>query len=428
MKSISNMRHSQLVITVIAALTVFLFLLFRLHTHGVFYSVPSDADETVFELIAFNIAEGDGFSGEVSDTFARPYIETFGPNYLTPLDGELDALGLKSTTTYRPPLFPALLGLLYRLFGRHFFLAKLLNIAFLSAGLGLLSAVALSRVGIFGVIVMVFGALIDPLFISYSRLGLSEASIFFFVSVIINLLDRKAGVISLGVALGVAGLSRTFVALWSFFIALSLKNVSLRNRILLVLIAISVLLPWAVRNSVVLGRFAPLGSQGGIVMGMIYGPDTVRDGGNWTAASHNKFVLEMKSYRPELTGSEREAAVSLYGQERGMNWIKDHISAVPYLMVRRVFSLWWEDTMRSQKLLIIFALFGLITLQGREIWKLCFPIIIAHSFAIAVTCNYPAQDAELHGRYLFVLHPFMLLCFGVSLVGFKDTLLSWRRS
>ena len=120
----------------------FCYLIAQMYSHKVLFSIPSDADETFFEGIAFNLSQGSGFSGQFSDAIKKPYLDSFGPKYLDPYILEVSALGLDSTTTYRPPLFSTLLGILYFLFGRHFFLAKLLNAALLAGGVGLLASAA----------------------------------------------------------------------------------------------------------------------------------------------------------------------------------------------------------------------------------------------------------------------------------------------
>ena len=105
----------------------FVYLLGQLYSHNVLFALPADADETYFEAIAFNISKGKGFSGEFSEDFVKPYLELYGEHYLDSYISEIHSLGINSTTTYRPPLFPGMLGVLYYLFGRQLILAKILN-------------------------------------------------------------------------------------------------------------------------------------------------------------------------------------------------------------------------------------------------------------------------------------------------------------
>lgn len=419
----------------------FVYLIVGLLHAGVFFSPPADNDELYFEILAANIADGNGFSGEITENVLTPYRkvnEKGAWDFIILEDGPYRSsgaeMGIDSTTTYRPPLYPATLALVYKLFGRHFFLYRVLNSILMAIGLGLVILVMSRIAGFYGAVVALLFALIDPGILIFARLGLSEGMAFFWVSLLAYILLVKTWIgyrhaALCGLVLGFLILTRPVFVFWCPFVGLLIfydmaQNRSLREGLLgaflTVGITLVIYLPWAIRNSIVMESFMPLGSQGGLLLGGTYNDKIMERRGSWTVLGRDEFI---KSFQSAASGTERERELAQAGYKKGVDWIYANIELIPRILLMRTVSLWWQDTALYQRFLILLCIPALIfcAFDKRIVFL---ALIVAHSAAIALTSNSVALESDNpgsarapYGRFLFSLEPIMIIVASMGFLG-----------
>jgi hypothetical protein len=381
---------------------------------GILFSPPLDADAVFFEIVASNLASQSDFSGTINQDVLSMFKGTDIIDSLQRGPGtyaeELRSLGIDGINAYRPPLFPFLLSLPYRLFGQSFLWAKILNLTFITFGMSMLISAAVKigdlRLGwIVGIL-----ALTDPLNVTFSSLALSEALAFFGLAFLVRGVafgsELNKCPISWGVQFGLLALVRSICSLWAPILLIALRP-SIKSSIKFLLALIIVLAPWAIRNSLYLKTFAPLGSQGGVVLGMVFGDKALERSGNWNQEAHNEFIAGASA----LPIEERERYIMQHGQKKAWDWIKTHPGLLPTLFLKRISSLWWNDAMPQQRFLVIFSFLCLI-ISLREPWvRILLIFCVAHTVSIGLMGNAAREHGEfsLYGRYLYTLQPALLL-------------------
>ena len=215
-------------------------------------ATPS-SDPLEYDAVAWNLARGLGFSLDAPGGGAHP-------------------------TAFVPPVVPWLVSLLYRVVGHDYFAALLLQCA-IGACVPLLTA-ALGA-AMFGASIGQVAALlvaIDPLLIFFSGYLLTETT--FCVALLAALAvtaewvktPRPGRALGAGLLWGIAALTRptalalpAVMAAWAW-VPLGL-TVSPRDRVRQVVLLLAgvalVVAPWAVRNTVVLGRVVPVKTGSG---------------------------------------------------------------------------------------------------------------------------------------------------------------------
>ena len=179
-----------------------------------------------------------------------------------------------------PPGYPATLAVLYKLFGWHLALAKVLNIAFAAVTVALVYLIARRvldrRVAILGALLLA----VFPGQIYFSTLVLAET--FFAMVFVLTLflalfwtVERDGSwwqVLVLGIVVGFAGLVRSEgILLVPIVVVLWLLTVRPWGRVvryvpLLLVGLVLILTPWTVRNAVQMDQFIPLrGGAGGYI-------------------------------------------------------------------------------------------------------------------------------------------------------------------
>jgi 4-amino-4-deoxy-L-arabinose transferase-like glycosyltransferase len=200
---------------------------------------PQDA--LFYESAASNLAAGDG------------YTTAFG-----------------GATAHTPPGFPFLLSIAFRVFGTHVKLGLALNVALGAATAVLLYLVARAAMGRSAGLVAGVGLAILPAPIFFSGLLLSETTFIFmlvgFLALAVFLPDRRWTPVALGVAAGLAALTRGEGALLpviplAMWWAGTVRGAWLRRvAVLLVAMALTIL-PWTIRNAVEMDTFVPVATN-----------------------------------------------------------------------------------------------------------------------------------------------------------------------
>jgi 4-amino-4-deoxy-L-arabinose transferase-like glycosyltransferase len=169
-----------------------------------------------------------------------------------------------------PPGFPFVMSLLYRVFGERLSLALALNVLLATATAVLIYLIAAHIMGRREALVAgaLFAILPGPLFMT--GLYLSETTFMFilvgFLALVVFLPDRRWTAIALGVALGLAALTRgegllmPIIPLAFWWGSLDRREWLQRVALLVVAMALTIA-PWTVRNMVVMDGFIPVGNN-----------------------------------------------------------------------------------------------------------------------------------------------------------------------
>jgi len=257
-------------------------LLPRLALVLAFLGSPIGLDDMFqYDMLARSLASGQGYRwyGRADVTLLRPYLDRFyGIDLSTeqvPVEGYL--------TTFRAPGYPLFLAGLYALAGlQNRLAAARLAQALLGAALAPLTAVLALRLGLAPRASRVAGIVLAlyPILWMYP-IGLASENTFIPLVVLglLGLLSagkprRAPPAIAAGLVLGAATLTRAALAPFLVLGALWLwRRAGLRRAALFVLAAGAVLLPWAIRNSLILGRPAFVENSAGYNLFVGYHPE-----------------------------------------------------------------------------------------------------------------------------------------------------------
>lgn len=202
-----------------------------------------------------------------------------GAGYVNPWNGLQDASW--------PPAYPASLAVLYKLFGEHVLLAKLLNLGFAAVTIVLAYVIARHvfdrRTAFLGSMALAF----FPGHIYFSTLVMTE-SMFGMVFLLVLLLAllwtidsnaRPWQLLTLGILVGLAALVRAeglFLAgVLAVFWALTVRpwHRLLPHTGLLAIGIVLALTPWTVRNAIQLGEFVPIRTNTDTALSGVLDPD-----------------------------------------------------------------------------------------------------------------------------------------------------------
>ncbi|HKZ54717.1 MAG TPA: hypothetical protein VJ123_04500 [Anaerolineales bacterium] len=310
-------------------------LLPRLALALIFLRYPIGLDDMFqYDMLARSLASGKGFRWYSREDVERmrPHLETvFGielPVEQVPVEGYL--------TVHRAPGYPVLLSALYVLVGfeNRIAAARLFQV-FLGASLAPLTALLACELGLAapaarraGVIVAVY-----PILWMYP-LGLASENLFIplvLAGVIVSLraIDgRRLGIaVAAGFLLGAATLTRGVLAAFLPLAGLLfLRRTGLRNALGMLLPAALVVLPWIVRNSLILGRPAFVENSLGYNLFIGYHPEG--DGGFFSEAA----VIPLHI----LDDGERER----WSMGQALGFIRDDPAGAAARVVRRLGFLW----------------------------------------------------------------------------------------
>jgi 4-amino-4-deoxy-L-arabinose transferase-like glycosyltransferase len=307
----------------------------RLALAGVYLHAPIGLDDMYqYDMLARSLAAGKGYRWYQRQdvAFLLPYLRRF---YETPvIPSAIPEDGY--VTTFRAPGYPFFLAGLYLLAGvsSRLAVARIVQ-AFLTAALGPLTALIASWLGLSpraatlsGIAVAVY-----PILWMYP-LGLGSENLFMpllLVAVLLLLrawqLRRPRYFIASGLILGAAILTRTALV---FFLPLAglwaWRHTGLRSAAAVILAAVAVLIPWSIRNSLLLGRPAFVENTLGYNLFVGYHPDG--DGGyvNEVGVIPTRF----------LDDAERDR----WTMEQALGFIRADPGRVPGLLARRTVYFW----------------------------------------------------------------------------------------
>lgn len=214
------------------------------------------------------------FLVRVSLLFVTPNITLFADAREYDLPGQNLAKGYgfslipEQPTSWRPPLFPAFLGAVYKIFGYHLGLARFIQI---SLSVGIVFVTYLLGKLIFNINVGLIASLIVGLYpglVLFSNMLYSETLFIFLFTLTFYLIlysMRRDSVLlfsGVGVLIGLSALIRpiglSILPLFIVLIVLKYKKdlkKSLGRSCLVFLVTFLVILPWSLRNYLVFGQF-----------------------------------------------------------------------------------------------------------------------------------------------------------------------------
>jgi hypothetical protein len=296
-----------------------------------------------YDMLARSIATGNGY---------RWYAETDLPTVLPYLQLDLKSIDYDPRgvlTSFRPPLYPAFLALVYSVFGagaQRFFIARLVQTVLAASMVPLTYALARrfftgkeSAARISAWVVALY-----PMLVIYP-LSLATENLFFVLvlSSVLTLLKAKESLevpvahnlnlksfmarsrwfILAGILLGLTCLTRSvaqifavFAVVWVWFL---LKE--RRQALVVLLMAVLVITPWIVRNSVLYGKFTGIESAIGYDLYLGYHPQG-------TGTFQYPQSLDLMTM---MNDSERDEV----GIQKALGFIKADPGRVLYLFVRR---------------------------------------------------------------------------------------------
>ena len=372
-----------------------------------FDAVPGPGDEADYDLLAQEIAAGRGFRFDYDNADWRaPYEEA---NRNGDAAGAYNVILNRhgaAATTYRPPLFPTVMAGLYSVFGQSFAAARFFNCLTMAAAGGIAAWIVARRLGVLpGLLCGFLFAVIEHRARYHAGLVLTEslASLFavLLAASLIALSEsgRWRTVLAAGLIAGLGILNRPLVVLWIPIVALLISWVAPRRKLLLatvfLLVTAAVVAPWSVRNSLLLGRFSPLGTHGQQNLAAAYSDEAVRQGGVWYRLDATEFFpASIDDSRP---GIDRELARAELSQRTAFEWMRQNPLKVPALAALRVWQL-WQPRMHWDALVLGLAAFGLVLWPVAAERRLLGGLLLANTLAVAATWS-------VAGRFLVPLLP-----------------------
>ncbi|QDU38264.1 Dolichyl-phosphate-mannose-protein mannosyltransferase [Maioricimonas rarisocia] len=389
--------------------------------------VPPSAtgDEPSYDSIGWELSQGRGYRIDYSnEQFLEPYLEasrSADPPLPIPE-------GRDGPTALRPPLFPLVIAGTDLLFGRQFWVIRVVNCLAMAATCGLIAHFACRLTGAIPAVVMAFGFLIlDVRTRLYARAILTEALACLLVAGMTAALLRYRGtggwknVVVAGLCLGVAVLDRPMLVVWLPVVALLVvlckpsrpaggvpplfrwvprlsewvpRLCEPCSRVSLFLIAASiVVVPWMAWNCVRLDAFKPLGTQGMIELPAGFSDAAWENRGIWRLQPEDECLADVESRG--LSGLQWEVALADCRREKAVEWIRTNPGRSILLGVMKIGQELRPRTV-WQGVLLVLAVVGAFAMTDRRGALLLVGIVAAQLLAIAMTWS-------VEGRFMVPL-------------------------
>jgi hypothetical protein len=261
---------------------------------------------------------------------------------------------------------------------------------------------------------------------------LTQVLIAFLVAVVVW--QNSSWPILLGLATTLAGmiLVRSLFVFWLPGVGLLLlillrKELVRRLATATMVLAVTCLLvlPWWIRNCVVLERLMPLGTQGPITMLGGYCDEALASGGDWQPGPEIRLRQSLMK-DPEFmacgSDTQRELVVADRAKTLVRQWIIAHWTDLPWLFVQRIVTHWNPYFGRSLlwKLLALVGAIWLIANRRPEAWVLVgLPVMNTLIVALLYTTG---------GRFLVPLYGSLFTLAGIGAASLTTlVLVLWRR-
>jgi hypothetical protein len=375
-----------------------------------FSSLPKPtSDGPVYENMAFNLSTGRGFWIDLHDPkWREPYeLSSERSDFRVYLEAPAQSMPM----TGRPPLFPALIAIIYKFVERGptaFAIVRICSALCLAFGCAIAVANAATVMTKFaasgykysawsiglGCAAAILLAASNRTLLSYASDFLTEPLALLLTQLLVAVLlvvIRSRGtmasprplawwcVVTIGVLIAGMVLVRSLFVLWLpglWLLMVALRTGHrLRDATLILVVAVLCLSPWWIRNCIVLDRFMPLGTQGPITLLGGYCDEALAGGGDWQHAPEQRLRQSMSHndrFKALPTDVARELVIADESKRLVRSWIVDHLADLPKLFVARVITHWNPYTGKSLvwRLLIVAGAINLIVQRRPEAWVL----------------------------------------------------------
>jgi hypothetical protein len=296
---------------------------------GALNAPPEMGDGHDYDALAFNIWRHQRFGFEWDEpAWRRPYEGV--PGYESLLERHSDYY----PTTYRQPAAPVLMALVYALTDRNFAAWRVVHCALMAAAVTMAAAVSAEIAGTAAALVTLVLALSLPLLRLFAHEFRTEGLAAFLVTLLAWIWIRNAkkgwtrtGSVAAGLVLGALIATRNIFLLWIPLAMFapgadrSSGRSAWRERAVSVAVALLVIGPWWVRNTIVLQAFMPLGTQGGINMPAGFGPRALRFKGMWSS-NPGDGAQEIEALNLDPVTSE--VRLAKFRSALARRWIREH--------------------------------------------------------------------------------------------------------
>jgi hypothetical protein len=366
------------------------------------------SDGPVYENMAYHLSVGDGFWIDWQNPQWRELYERSAER--ADFQFYLNAPSQSMPMTGRPPLFPALVAVVYKLVERGptaFAIVRLFSALCLALACAVAVANAAAVMAKFEVSGRKFssssigvGCAAAVLLAASNRTLLSYASDFLteplallltqlLVAALLAITQSRACTMPENIswrwvaalAAVVAGmiLVRSLFVLWLPGLWLLIMVIRNRHRMrdatVIMAVALALMAPWWIRNCVVLERFMPLGTQGPITLLGGYCDEALAGGGDWQHTPEQvlrQAMREDEAFNALPNDTARELKIADESKRLVRAWIADHLGNLPQLFVARIITHWNPYTGKSLlwRLLSLVGAIYLVVNRRPEAWVL----------------------------------------------------------
>jgi len=362
-------------------------------------------------------------------------------------------------SAYEPIGYPALLALIYKIFGVNILIAKLANLVLSTGSMILVYFIVKKSLksNTIALCAMVLIAIL-PLNIVYTSVLSTEITFtaFYLVVIYMMLLRNKkiSGYILLGIILGILSLIKPYMMVFQFVVFMlevvdtrKLKKPFVNLIIITVFMGITIV-PWTIRNYRVFNKVIPISTNGGYNLYVNNNPFA-------TGAWQNPFKIPqspLAKYKHSEDSFWDEVKVDEEGKKLAYNWIINNPSkfiSLGFIKLKNTFitpdggewatlnqadnkSFKYVDLVRSVNskihsgtiwfVIIYFAILLIKLIRTRTIEILHIIIILNLAFYFAITFVFEGQP-----RYLFPLWPVFIIIICYVFWFLKDQFKSIRK-
>lgn len=344
---------------IVQGLVIFLstwtvFLLVASRHFGLSSPPENGGDSDSYERLGYNLAAGLGFGYCPSDL---PILEGKAePSAVNKCEAGCDA-GNFQLTAYRPPGFPFVIAMVYRLSPLNYLAVRVINCGACAAAVTLVSLWLSHRYSIAAGFLASMSCCIDPRFREFAGSFLTEnlatlALCCFALTFACFVENKKVGNAALcGLSLSALVFVRSFYVAWYPLLWIVVAGLVFREirrgtqssaqglRLVISFGLCSLLLigPWWVRNCIVLKAIMPTGTQGGIGIADGFSDSAMENFGSWTPQIALSILKELRADPKFAEASELEIEKEhcRRGAARASEWIKSHPERLLQLT-------WWK--------------------------------------------------------------------------------------
>jgi hypothetical protein len=363
---------------------------------------PLGTDAVPYVNIAIQVARGNGLQENAADP---ALVAIWQGSFVTPPPS---APQLPFPTTRWPPLFPLLIGMLFRLWGYDLVAARTLNCLTMAAACGIVAGVLTFRRGwISGLIFIAIFALVDERLRANARVVMTEPLATLFVSatgLLLFIFARHARLrtaVVAGAVLGLAALARSITLLWvpgltvlvmwlawRFSACTPRRAGTLASAFALTVVAVCS--PWFVHNCRALGAFMPLGTHI-YTLPSGFSDEAWNRGGVWYSLGDQFFAGVVAEGDPPLVAARK---IADFGRQRAIDWIIGHPLKAAILGVRKAMTLWIPNP-SIEVMYLIFPLIGMLAMARDPETVVIAAFLLLNTLTVAATWTWEGDRFQV---------------------------------